>query len=219
MEILLREAIPLLKGALATVEMLFGLLALGLLMGLLFALVQVYGRPVFRLGVSVVELTLRGVPALVLLMLVFFGVLKFEVPFIAIAIVTLGVRSSAYQSQIFKGAIESVESSQMEAAKAIGLTKVQAILHIILPQAIRFSIGPWTNEYSTETKLVSLAYVVGVIDILRQARYIIQYTYGNELVLYSVIAVFYFILNRIGTAALYALEDKLYVPGFKRRGT
>lgn len=206
------------QGALATIEMLIGLLLLGLILGISFALIRVYGNPYLAVVINVIEQFLRAVPTLVMLMIVFFWLSKYQVSPIFIAIMTMGIRSSAYQSQIFRGAIQSIDTSQMETAEAMGMTKLQSILYIILPQMVRFSIGAWTNEYSTETKLVSLAYTVGIIDVLRRARYIVQYTYGNELIVYCSVAVFYFILNRVGTTLLYSLEDRLYVPGFNKRG-
>jgi polar amino acid transport system permease protein len=218
MDVLIREAVPLLEGALATIEMLIGLLSLGLVLGMVFATVRVYGNRHLALIINFIEQVLRAVPTLVMLLIAYFSLAKYEISPILIAILTMGIRSAAYQSQIFRGAIQAIDTSQMETAEAMGMTKLQSIWHVLLPQIIRFSIGAWTNEYSTETKLVSLAYTVGVIDVLRRARYIVQYTYGNELLIYCNVALFYFILNRAGTTLLYALENRLYVPGFKKRG-
>jgi polar amino acid transport system permease protein len=99
----------------------------------------------------------------------------------------------------------------------MGMTRIQGIWHVVIPQAIRLAIGPWSNEFASETKDTSLAYVVGVVEIMRRSRYIISYTYGNALLIYGIVALVYLILTRTGNAFLYWLEDRLWVPGFERR--
>src|SRR5699024_5025269 len=104
------------------------------------------------------------------------------------------------------------------AARAMGMSKLQAIRFVMLPQALRHTIGPWTNEFSAEIKDTSLAYVIGVVELTRQARYIISNTGGNILLVFAVVAFLYFIINKIGNGALYRLEARLAIPGFERRG-
>lgn len=215
LQILGGEAPYLLKGLLITIQLLIGLLSLGLVGGLLLAVAEVYGGKVFSTVAVTIQRILRGIPALVLLFLSYYAL---DVPPLIASIIALGLRSSAYQSQIFRGSIQAIQSGQMMAARSLGMSKIKAVIHIILPQALRLAIGPWSNEYASETKDTSLAYVVGVIEIMRRARYIISYTYGNALLIYALVAVVYFIITRGGNAILYRLERKLGVPGFERRG-
>lgn len=219
MGILLREARSLLQGALLVIEIGAGHLALGFILGLLLTAIEVYGGPVLsRLG-SIVQKILRGLPALVLLMLVYLGVTRLiRMPSVLVAIVALGMRSAAYQSQVFRGGIEAIDSGQMEAAYSIGMGKVQAIRKVIFPQVLRLVIGPWTNVFTMEIKDVSLAYAIGVMEILQRARGIILYTHGNAMLVYGAVAVFYFILVRVVNIFLYRLEKRLWIPGFERRG-
>jgi len=199
--------------------LLAALLAVGIVLGLGFALLQVYGHWAFRLATLAFERVFRGIPAIVLLLLCFYGVGEYaDISPFAAAVLALGLRSAAYQSQIFRGAIQSVPTGQMTAARAIGMSRLMAIRSVVLPQALRHAIGPWTNEFSSELKATSLAYVIGVVELTRQARYIISSTQGNILVVFLVVAVLYFVVNRLGNMALYALERRLAVPGFERRG-
>jgi len=186
------------------------------LVGIFLALGQVYGPLPLSLVINIYERFFRSIPALVLLFLFFFGSSYFGFslsPFLS-AVLALGLRSSAYQSQIFRGAIQSIPEGQMMAARAIGMTKFKAILNIILPQAIRLSIPPWSNEYSSVLKDTSLAYAVGVIELVREGRYIIVRTF-EPMVVYITIALIYFVLTYCGNRLLGLLERKLAVPGYE----
>ena len=220
MQILLKEFPSLLQGALLVIEIAAGHLALGFLLGLVLAAMEVYGGKSISLLGRTIQKVLRGIPALVLLMLMYFGLTRVvDMSPTVIAIVALGLRSAAYQSQVFRGGIKAIESEQMEAALSIGMGKLKAIRRIILPQALRLVIGPWSNIFTMEVKDVSLAYSIGVLEILRRARFIIRYTHGNAMLLYCIIALFYFIIVRLGNTFLYRLEGKLWIPGFERRGS
>lgn len=213
--ILISELPQFAKGTLIALEVLGGLLSLGLVLGLGIALAEIFGNTVVKLAATTLRKLLWAIPQLVLLFLVFY--LPFDLNPVLAAIIALGLCSSAFQSQIFRGAILSVQSGQIEAAKAMGLSKPKIIIHIVIPQMIRLSIGPWTNEFSSELKDTSLAYVVGVVEIMRQAKYIIAYTFGNTAAVYLFVGVLYFILTRMGTFFFYKLEERLWVPGFEKR--
>jgi len=213
---LIRELPWFWRGTVVAVEVLAGVIGLGLAAGLGGAVLQVYAPPPVPALVTALERFLRGIPPIVLLLLVFY--LPWNLPPLAVAIVALGLCSAAYQSQIFRMAIQSIDRRQTEAARSLGMSSPQTILYVVLPQALRRAIGPWSNEFSSQIKDTSLAYIVGVVEILRQARYVISYTYGNSLLVYGFCALIYFVLTRAGNAALYRLEARLWVPGFERRG-
>lgn len=212
MEVLLRELPWFLRGTAVTVEVLAGVMGLGLLLGLSAAVLQVWGPPPLPLIITGVERILRGIPPLVLLLVLFY--LPWDLPPLLVAILGLGLCSAAYQSQIFRTAIASVSPRQTEAALSLGMSRGQAILHVILPQALRRAIGPWSNELASEIKDTSLAYIVGVVEILRQARYVISYTYGNSFLVFGFCGLIYFLLTRLGNSLLFRLERRLWVPGF-----
>jgi polar amino acid transport system permease protein len=218
MEILIHEYASLLQGGLVVIVLAAGLLTLGFFLGLTLAAMEVYGNRYVSFLASSTQKIIRGVPALVLLYLGLFGLTALiDMPTILVAIIALGVRSAAYQSQIFRGAIQAIESGQMEAAQAIGMSKIKAIRYIIIPQVLRRAIGPWTNEFSAEVKDTSLAYAIGVLEILKRGRFIINYSHGNAMLIYCVIAIYFFILTRTGNAILYRIERRISIPGFERR--
>jgi polar amino acid transport system permease protein len=204
-----------------TIELTFALLAVGLIVGIILSIGQVYGNRFISIIISGFERVFRAIPALVLLFLFYFGpaFMGFDVSAFASVVLALGLRSAAYQSQIFRGAIQSISSGQMMAARAIGMSRLKAVLYIILPQALRLSIPPWSNEYAIVLKDTSLAYAIGVTEMLRQGRFIVARTFGNALTVYLTVAAIYFVLVHIGNRFLGFLESKYRIPGFevKRR--
>lgn len=207
----------LLKGTVVTIELTIAFLGLGLLVGIPLAFGQVYGNKVISTVISVYEKIFRAIPALVLLFLFYFGAPSIGLnlsPFIS-ACLAMGLRSSAYQSQIFRGAIQSVGRGQMMASRSIGMSKFKAIVNIVMPQVLRLSIPPWTNEYAIVLKDTSLAYAIGVTEMLRQGRYIVARTFGNALLIYAVCAIIYFILVFAGNKLFGVLEDRLRIPGYE----
>lgn len=209
----------LLKGLWIGLQLLAALLTLGFVLGLTLSVMSVYGHWTLRLFTLLFERVFRGIPEIVLLLLFFYGIGELipMSPFVA-AVIALGLRSTAYQAQIFRGAMQSVDDGEVMAARALGLSRLATIRHIVLPQALRRSIGPWTNEYSSELKATSLAYVIGVVELTRQASYIVSNLQGNTLTVFAVVAAMYFVVNRLGNAGLYALERKMAIPGFEGRG-
>lgn len=215
---LLKEFPYLLKGVLVALELLVAFMSLGFVIGILLSVMEVYGNRWSSMLAVMIERFFRGVPAVVLIFLFYYGLSDiYNISSFTAATLALGLRTAAYQSQIFKGAIQAVGSGQMEAARAIGMSKVQAIWSIIFPQALRFGIGPWSNEFASELKDTSLAYTIGVVELLRRAKYIVSYTYGNALIVYGLCAIIYLILVRSGNTILYRIESKLQMPGFEMR--
>ena len=217
---MIRDGVPM------TILLTLGLLGLGLLAGFPLAFAQVYGYRPLRWLCKGYEQIFRGIPALVLILIFHSGLARsFNVllPTFTSALIALGLRSSAYQSQIFRGAIQAVSSGQMLAARSIGMSKVQAIRHIILPQAFRLSIPPWTNEYSSVLKDTSLASAIGVVELMKKTMLLmptIQYRLGARwiLVLLIVAALIYLILTYAGNWGLGFLENRLRIPGFEMKG-
>jgi len=215
---LLKELPYLLEGVLVALELLLAFMSLGFIIGMVLSVTEVYGNRWSSTLAFMIERFFRGVPAIVLIFLFYYGLSDiYNISPFAAATLALGFRTGAYQSQIFKGAIQAVGPGQMMAARAIGMGKIQAIWSIILPQALRFGIGPWSNEFASELKDTSLAYTIGVVELLRRAKYIVSYTYGNALIVYGFCAILYLILVRLGNTVLYRIEKKLQIPGFETR--
>jgi polar amino acid transport system permease protein len=148
-------------------------LLIGFLVGIGLALMRVYGPIELRWISSGYEKIFRGIPLLVLLFIFGIALLRlflwagslFNALFTA-SIFALALRSAAYQSEIFRGAILSVDPGQMMAARSLGMTDYQATRRIILPQALRLSIPGWTNEYAVVIKDTSLVSAIGVPELI-----------------------------------------------------
>jgi polar amino acid transport system permease protein len=203
----------LLHGTAAAVELCFIFLAVGVAVAIPIALMQTYGNTAAKSVAAVFEQTFRGLPALVLLFLFYFGLSDLDISPLVAATLAMGLRSAAYQSQIFRGAIQSIESGQMEAARAIGMSRYKAIRHVVLPQAVRLAIPPWSNEYANVVKDTSYVFVVGIVELMRQGRYIVARSFGNALLVYVVIALIYFVLTHFGTYLLGLLSKRMAIPG------
>ena len=184
----------------------------GLLIGLVLAFVAVYGGKVPGKIMDFYSTILRGIPPIVLLFILYFvmsGAINLS-PFWAGSI-SLGIISSAYQLEIFRGAILSVSGEQMMAARAVGMSKMQAIRYVVLPQMIRLAIPSWSNEAAIVIKDSSLVYAIGVPEILRRAQLISAST-QQPFLAYITAALIYFALVFITNRVLGRVERKLTIP-------
>lgn len=201
-----------------TIEITILTLALGMLIAVPVSFGQVYGPKWGKLLIGIYEKVFRSIPGIVILFLIYYGLphagIKMS-PFWA-CIIGLGLRSGAYQSQIFRGAIQSIESTQMRASRSLGMTKMQGFIDVIFPQAFRVALPPWANEFTIVLKDSSFAYALGVTELLRQGGYIIANTY-EPMLIYLTIAAIYFIITFTLNKSLAALEKKLTIPGFDIR--
>lgn len=215
--IAIADALPyLLKGSLTTIALVLGALALGFVIGIVLAVIQVYGPAWPRRVVWLYVWFFRGVPLLVLLFLFYFGLftlLDINLSAFSAAVLVLGLISSAYQSQIFRGAILSLPEGQLRAARALGMSDSKAILYIILPQALRLSIPGWSNEYSIVLKDSAVAYALGVTEIMARAHFVASRTY-EHLPLYFTAGLMFLVLTYLGVKGLRLLEKKARIPGY-----
>jgi len=211
------DALPyMLRGALVTIGLVSGAMGLGLVLGVTFAVGQVYGNVYIRNLVKIYVWFFRGVPLLVLLFLFYFGLfslLEINLSAFTVAVIVLGLITSAYQSQIFRGAILSLPEGQLKAARAIGMSDVKAIIFIVLPQALRLSVPGWSNEYSIVLKDSAVAYALGVTEIMARAHFVASRTY-EHLPLYFSAGVLFMIITYLGTKALKILEERVKIPGY-----
>jgi polar amino acid transport system permease protein len=187
-------------------------LPFGLLLGAVLAFLNVYSGKGIKSLTSIYSTMMRGIPPIVLLFILYF-IVSGEInlsPFWAGSI-SLGIVSSAYQMEIIRGAILSVSGGQMMAARAIGMTKNQAIRNIIFPQTLRLAIPPWSNEAAIVIKDSSLVYALGVPEVLRRAQLISAST-QQPFLAYAAAAAIYFILVFVTNRLLDSLEKRLRIP-------
>ena len=150
----------------------------GFILGISLALMRVYGSKELGWLASSYEKVFRSIPLLVMIYIFAFGIpglFWYIDPLdrsLAGVVLALALRSGAYQSQIFRGAILSVDPGQMEAARALGMNRFRAFRHVIMPQAFRLAVPSWSNEYAVVIKDSSFAYAVGIIEMTRAAYYV-----------------------------------------------
>lgn len=210
------NALPsILSGSLVTVGNVTLSLTMGLLLGVPMAVAQVYGGPWLRRLVALYVWFFRGVPILVLLFLCYglFISLGISIDPFFISCIVLGCTSTAYQSQIFRGAIESLPHGQLNAARALGMRESTGICSIILPQALRLSIPGWANEFSILLKDSAICFVLGTQDIMARTSFVAARTH-EHLALYATAGVLYFVLTLAVLKLLRRLEQKIHVPGY-----
>jgi len=178
LNVILRYAPLILSGFSSTLIMTISGVVLGLALGAASAFAEILGPRPLQVVTSTVTHVLRGIPLLVLLLLVFYGLplLGIQLPPLPTAVLAIGIRSGAYQSQILRSAIEAVGSAQLEAAYASGMDKLTAFRNVVLPQALRLSVPGLVNEFTIILKDTSMAYVIGVTEMFTQAIHVAQVT-------------------------------------------
>ena len=219
------DAFPfIMGGTLVTVGSVALALGMGLVLGVPMAVLQVYGNALARRLVGLYVWFFRGVPILVLLFLsqgLFLSMGWILEPFLLSCLV-MGCISTAYQSQIFRGAIESLPQGQLKAARALGMRDLTAITCIILPQAyvgadlpqaLRLSIPGWANEFSILLKDSAVCYLLGTMEIMARVNAVAQRTH-EHLAFFALAGVIYFVLTLIVLKLLRRLENKVQIPGY-----
>jgi polar amino acid transport system permease protein len=205
----------LLRGAWVTVEITSVSLLLGCVLGLLVGIGRLspQRRLVYGFCTAYVS-AIRGTPLLVQLFLLFFGLPQFGIllPAFLCGMLGLGVYSGAYVSEIVRGAIQSVDRGQAEAARSLGMSTGQAMRSVILPQAVVRMIPPLGNEFIALIKNSALVSLLTIHDLMHEGQKIISVSY-RSLEVYLAIAVIYFVLTGLTTLALRRIELRLRAGG------
>lgn len=186
----------------------------GLVVGLVLASLRRLDFPVVNSFIDGYAYVFRGVPVLVLLFIVYFGLpgIGFKVPPLLAMALSLGLVASAYLSEVFRGAFNSVDPAEILAAKAMGMTRWQVLLYIELPQMLRFSVPGMVNEFTTVLKFSPFAYTVGIPEITKQAMTLTATTLrGIEI--YLAVGVLYFVIYRICLIGVQVLSKRYQIPG------
>ena len=219
------------QGLYVTVLLTVGSLLLGFLAGFPAGATEVYGNGVVRSSVRGAGVLLRGTPIVVLIVLFFFGIPwpdvggvglggwllvdRFEINGQALLAATaaLGLRSAAYQSQVFRGAIQSIDKGQLEAARSVGLSKFEAVRHVVVPQALRRSIPGFQNEFTIVLKDTSIAFAIGLGELLfRGYQLFLRPDVSAVFEVILAISAIYFVLTFTTNRALDRLEERYAIP-------
>ncbi|EHG23547.1 amino acid ABC transporter permease [Selenomonas noxia] len=187
----------LLVGAGVTIQITVLSTAIGFVIGLIVGVARISHVRLLRMLAEVYVEFFRGTPLLVQIFLFYFAlpVLTGQRidPFIA-AISACGINSGAYVAEIFRAGIQSVDDGQMEAGRSLGMTWLQTMRYIIVPQAFKRVIPPLGNEFIAMLKDSSLVSVIGFEELTRRGQLIIAKTYGSFEIWMSV-AVIYLVMT------------------------
>ena len=192
---------------------------IGFLFALVFTPLKLSKNKLFNFIGNSYTTIIRGVPELLVIYLLFFGGTG-AVMFVASmfgyndyieinAFITgafaIGIISGAYSTEVFRGAIQSIDQGQFEAAKVLGLNKFDQFFKIILPQTLRLAIPNLSNVWQITLKDTSLISVTGLVEIMRQS-YIAAGSTRDPLFFYSFAAVLYLLLTFISMKLINKLE-------------
>jgi polar amino acid transport system permease protein len=198
----------------------------GILLGIVLAVMRESRNPIASALAGVYVWFWRATPVILQLLLVYFGLRQLiEEDFFRdnwtrwrAAVITFGLNEAAYMAEIVRGGIQSVESGQMDAAKSLGMTNLQALRRIILPQAFRVIIPPTGNEFIAMLKNTSVAFAIGVVELLNAAKIQAARNF-KPMELYTVAAFWYLVLVSIFSLLQAELERALAVSERERPET
>ncbi|KPG84166.1 amino acid ABC transporter permease [Frigoribacterium sp. RIT-PI-h] len=211
LDLFLRSLWPIVSGALvASIPLAFASMAIGLVIAVVIALMRLSGKAVLA-GIARVYISIiRGTPLLVQLFVVFYGLPSIGVrldPWPS-AIIAFSLNVGGYAAEVIRAAILSVPQGQWEAAHTIGMSRGLALRRVSLPQAARVSVPPLSNTFISLVKDTSLASVILVVELFRQAQQIA--TVSNQfLLIYLEAALVYWVICLILSFGQDALERRL----------
>ena len=201
----------LLLGAGVTIKITVMSVALGVLIGLFVGIARICRVKPLRFLAAVYVDFFRGTPLLVQSFLFYFAVPVITGqridPYVA-AVGSCGINSGAYVAEIVRAGIQSIDEGQMEAGRSLGMTWVQTMRYIIVPQAIKRVIPPLGNEFIALLKDSSLVSVIGFEELTRRGQLIIAKTYGSLEIWFSV-AIIYLVMT-LSISRLVAYLEKRY---------
>ncbi len=161
----------LLKAAVLTLVLSCFSMALAVAVGVLIASGRVYGHPMVRSLLTVYVEVVRGTPLLLQLFVLYFGLAAVvQLPAFAAGLIGLGLNYAAYESEIYRGALEAVAKGQLDAARTLGFSERQILLLVRGPQAFRLALAPMTNDFVALLKDSSLVSVITVVELTKQTQ-------------------------------------------------
>jgi len=202
---------PMLNGATVTLQMFFITLVLSLPLGLLLSLARLSKYRPLSFLVEIYIWLMRGTPLMLQLLFVYYALplipyIGITLPDFGAAIIAFVLNYAAYFAEIFRSGIQSIERGQYEASKVLGMTYVQTMRRIILPQMIKRVLPPISNETITLVKDTSLIYILAMNDLLRTARNIVQREF--DMTPFIIAGVFYLAMTLVLTWMFNKLERR-----------
>jgi polar amino acid transport system substrate-binding protein len=167
-----RQYLPsLLQAAGVTLVLSITAMALAVALGMLIAIGRIYGDPLSRMALTVYVEVMRGTPVLLQLFVIYYGLASvIRLPAFIAAFLGLGLNYAAYESEIYRSALEAVPRGQLDAARILGFSKLQALRLIRAPQALRIALAPMTNDFVALLKDSSLVSMLTVVELTKQTQ-------------------------------------------------
>jgi glutamine transport system permease protein len=210
------ESIPqLLKGAELTVYLTVGGLFFGFILGAIFGLMKLSPSWIIRKIAGFYIETIRGTPMLVQAMFLYFGLpmaFGFRLPAMCAGVIIIAVNSGAYIAEIVRGAVQSIDTGQMEAGRSIGLNGLQTMRYIIWPQAFRRMLPPLGNQFIISLKDTSLLMIIGVGELLRTGDEIVAVNF-RAFEVYLAVGLIYLTMTMSIAKVLQILEKRMKIEG------
>lgn len=185
----------LLRASLITIVLSCASMALAIIVGVLIASGRVYAAAPVRALLTIYVEVVRGTPVLLQLFVLYYGLSAvIRLPAFLAALLGLGLNYAAYESEIYRGALEAVPRGQLEAARTLGFTEPQVLRLIRGPQAFRLALPPMTNDFVALLKDSSLVSVITVIELTKQTQ-IFAANIGSWVIPGALCAALYLILS------------------------
>ncbi|HEY8713534.1 MAG TPA: ABC transporter substrate-binding protein/permease [Thermoanaerobaculia bacterium] len=202
----------LLRATLITIVLSCSSMALAVLIGIIAATARVYGGTLLRgMFTAYVEI-IRGTPVLLQLFVIYYGLSSvIRLPAFIAALLGLGLNYAAYESEIYRGAMEAVARGQLEAARTLGLSEVQVFRFVRGPQAFRLALAPMTNDFVALLKDSSLVSVITVVELTKQTS-IFAANIGSWVIPGAICAALYLALSLPLSRVARALENRWRMP-------
>jgi His/Glu/Gln/Arg/opine family amino acid ABC transporter permease subunit len=200
----------LLNGLKITIYVTLGAVILGILLGVIVALMRISKNRILS-GIAGVYLTvIRGTPSLIQLMIIYYVVFSgIRISQVLVAIIAFGINSGAYVGEIVRAGIQSIDKGQTEASRSLGLNHAQTMLYIILPQAFRNILPALANEVITLMKETSIVGYIALQDLTRAGDYIRSRTFNAYMPLLAV-AVIYLGMTMLLSAVFKNIERRMH---------
>ncbi|PYG31920.1 amino acid ABC transporter permease [Pelagimonas varians] len=197
-------------GALWTIAITLGAAVVSFFGGIFLAIVALYAPAFVRWPFRVFSFLFLGTPLLLQLFLIYFGLVQIgiDVPAFVAGVVGLGLHFAVYNSELFQTSILAVDKGQTEAARTLGLSRMQALRTVVIPQAVRDVIPPIGNNMIALLKDSALVSVIGVSELTLSAQRAIGSTY-RPFEFYVLVAAIYYIINLGMEAVLRRVERRI----------
>ncbi|MFZ0444659.1 MAG: amino acid ABC transporter permease [Bacillus sp. (in: firmicutes)] len=201
----------ILKGVWVTLQIAFFAGIFGFVFGIILSLLKISNIKILNWIADLYTSIFRGTPLVLQLMIIYFGspqVLGYQIEPINAAVLSFGLNSTAYISEIIRGGIQGVDKGQSEAAMALGVPYRPMMLNIVFPQALKNILPSLMNEFITLTKESAIVTTIGVMDIMRRAYQVgsDQFRFIEPLILAGII---YYVLVMLLTLLGKAVERRM----------